>query len=82
MSSHAERIGARIARDREARDWTQQDLADALAERGGPRYSSRVSVWETGRSMPSEEHRQLLAEVLGVLVGRYFAWHIPEDDEP
>ena len=81
MSSHAERIGARITRARQARDWTQLDLANALDRRGGPRYSSRISVWETGRSMPTTEHRQLLAEVLEVPVERFFAWWLPEDGE-
>lgn len=81
MNVLAQRVGRRIRHDREARGWTQLELADALSDAGGPRYSSRISIWESGRSLPSEDHRQLLARVLGVPVDRYFAWS-HSDDEP
>lgn len=80
MDGYSERVGARIRRAREAKGWSQLDLANALGALGGPRYSSRISIWETGRSLPSEEHRQLHAVVLDVPVERFFAWSLPDDD--
>jgi transcriptional regulator with XRE-family HTH domain len=78
----ARRVGARIKRDRIAKGWTQLDLANALRDRGGPSYSSRVSLWETTKSLPSEDHRLLLADVLDQPAERYFALFQPDDDPP
>jgi transcriptional regulator with XRE-family HTH domain len=74
-----QRVGPRIRRDRLAKGWTQQDLVDALAAAGGPRYSTRISLWETRSSLPSEQHRLLLARVLDVPADRYFALSQPDD---
>ena len=74
------RVGFRIKRDREAKGWSQLELANALGDAGGPRYSNRISLWENG-SLPSEPNRLLLAQVLEKPADRYFNWSQP-DDEP
>jgi transcriptional regulator with XRE-family HTH domain len=79
VDGYSQRIGARIRRAREAKGWSQLDLANAVAERGGPRYSSRISIWETGRSLPSEEHRRILADALDVPIEHFYAWSADDD---
>jgi len=54
------------------------ELANAMAEQ---QYPSRISLWETGRSLPSESNRVELATVLGVSTETFFAWSLPEDEE-
>lgn len=80
VSMLSRRIGPRIKRDREAKDWSQLDLANALSDVGGPRYSSRVSIWENSSSLPSESNRLLLAQVLEQPADRYFALSQPDDE--
>jgi transcriptional regulator with XRE-family HTH domain len=54
-------LGARIAKARKRRGWTQAKLAGLL---GVPR--ERVGYWERGRNAPGLEDLALLSEVLEV----------------
>ena len=62
-------FGARLARLRQARGLSQNDLARMLP--GGP-DSSQVSRWERGRTFPSHRNRRALAKALGVPEQRLF----------
>jgi ribosome-binding protein aMBF1 (putative translation factor) len=64
------RVGLRIRRERQARGWTQLQLANAMV---GEHYSSQISVWERGRAMPSIANLETLADALGVPVETFFS---------
>lgn len=69
------RVGAAIRRAREARGWSQLQLAramrDAARQSGLPLAAaphalrSMISQWETGRRLPSRLNLALLHAVLG-----------------
>lgn len=63
-AAEARRIGAEIARLRDAQDWTQQDLANELGL-----AVSTISRWERGLSLPYPGNRRALAKALGVTSG-------------
>lgn len=69
MKEFVRRVGVRIRHAREAKGWTQLQLADALP---GQRYSSQISVWETGRAMPNLRNLEALATALDVPVEAFF----------
>ncbi len=63
MSSESNSVGGRIRTARQARGWTQSDLAQAV------RVSrSAVAQWETDRAGQLREHLSDVAEVLGLTV--------------
>jgi transcriptional regulator with XRE-family HTH domain len=74
-SEFVKRVGIRIRRAREAKDWTQLQLANALP---GERYSSQISVWENGRAMPSLQNLEALARALEVPIEAFFTDPPPE----
>lgn len=57
-------LGVNLARFREHRDWTQEDLAHAAEV-----ARSTVIRWETGQVEPLAEHRAALAKALRVRAG-------------
>lgn len=72
-------LGARLKAAREARAWTQADLADRIAEAlGGSQIPDRdtlisyVKRWEAGRTNVSARYRRAYADALGVMVGDLF----------
>ena len=62
-------IGGRIRAFREAKRWKQKDLADATGM-----FAARISVYESGRVIPSTFNLIAIADALEVslddLVGR------------
>jgi DNA-binding XRE family transcriptional regulator len=66
-SRYASRIGLRIRQVREARRWTQRDLAARMGV-----DTSLVSRWENGETLPAFHRLLLLAEVLGIEAGEFF----------
>lgn len=72
------RVGARIRKAREARDWTQTQLARELP---GTVDGASVSRWETGKVMPQPDTLDALATALGVDVS-YFLVEKPARPVP
>jgi len=64
---YARRIGSRIRELREARRWTQRDLAHRLDV-----YGREVSRWESGDQLPPVRRLLHLAETFGVEPGELF----------
>ena len=62
------RIGVRIREARQARGWSQQELAYQVGEAAGTRTLSnqRVGLWERGEELPSDDYFRALEQVLGV----------------
>lgn len=60
---YRERIGERIREAREARNWTQPELARRLP---GTVDAASISRWETGRVEPRADNLQALADALEV----------------
>ena len=54
-------MGERIKAAREAKGWTQQQLADALGNAGN---RQRVSQWESGYRNPRPDTLRRIAEIL------------------
>jgi transcriptional regulator with XRE-family HTH domain len=67
------RVGARIRSARQAKGFSQRQLADLLP---GATESNNVSRWERGKTMPSWPTLEALAKALDVPV----AWLLSEDD--
>lgn len=68
------RCGNRLAEVRQARGWSQGDLAAAVLRRFPDARADRsaVSRWEHSRPMPSLTMALLLAAVLGEPIERLF----------
>jgi len=62
-------LSTRIRQLREAKGWTQLELAQAV----GRRSKSTVCHWESGTKAISSDLLPKLAEVLGVTVGELYA---------
>lgn len=76
-AEHRSRVGGRIAQAREAKGWSQRELARQLPGKvDGP----SVSRWETGKVYP-EQYIDALAEALDVDVS-YFLAPAPEPGTP
>jgi transcriptional regulator with XRE-family HTH domain len=68
------RVGARIRSAREAKGFSQWQLADLIP---GAAEGNSVSRWERGKTMPSWPTLEALAKALDVPV----AWLLSEDDD-
>lgn len=66
-SDFRRRVGARIRRAREAKGWTQTQLAQTMGV-----ADAQVSRWETGRYLPVVPTLEQLAEVLEVPTEAFF----------
>ena len=64
---HQTRIGKRIARARNAKGWTQHQLADAIGVN-----DSQISRYETGRHTPKPHRYEALANALEVPAESFF----------
>lgn len=60
MSEHKERVGSRIREARNAKGWSQADLARALLSGD----ASQVSRWERGKVLPSTATLEEIAKTL------------------
>ena len=58
-------LAARIRALREAKGWSQAELARRLGKRGG---QGEISTWETGKVVPETANVERLAEAFGVTV--------------
>jgi transcriptional regulator with XRE-family HTH domain len=65
-------LGRRIVRLREAKGWSQADLADRMGVPG-----SRLSKWERGLNAPAFEDLPLLADTLDVSLDEVIRGHKP-----
>lgn len=69
MAEHRKRVGDRIAKAREAKGWSQRELADAIP---GKVDSPSVSRWERGKVYP-EQYLNEIAKALDVDVSYLLA---------
>jgi transcriptional regulator with XRE-family HTH domain len=67
VENHQKRIGQRIARAREAKGWTQHQLADALGIN-----DTQISRYENGRHTPKPRRYEALANALEVPAETFF----------
>jgi transcriptional regulator with XRE-family HTH domain len=65
-------LGRRIVRLREAKGWSQSDLADRMGVPG-----SRLSKWERGLNAPAFEDLPLLADTLDASLDEVIRGHKP-----
>lgn len=63
-------IGERIKLEREKKGWTQDDLA----ERCGYKYKTSISKIELSGDRVSNKKLKIVADALGVPVGRLMGW--------
>lgn len=80
MAEYQQRLGRRIAQAREAKGWSQPELAHHLppSKYGKPRDGSTISRYERGVVTPGSETLEALAAVLEVDV----AWFYENDEKP
>jgi transcriptional regulator with XRE-family HTH domain len=62
----------RLARWREAKGWTQQELADRIGV-----SRTAVTQWESGRTTPTANNLAAVASILGVSMERFYG-RVPE----
>ena len=81
------KIGARLRAERQARGWTQRDLAERLAEAMADELTTDLGTiidyvkrWERGRAGVGPRYQRALAESLGIPRHQLFASAEVEDD--
>lgn len=84
-----QRIGARLKAEREARGWTQREVADQLAAAlPGPQIPDLgtlidyVKRWERGRAGVGPRHQEALAEIFSVPRRQFFDLTADAEDDP
>ncbi|MFE1396778.1 multiprotein-bridging factor 1 family protein [Nocardiopsis dassonvillei] len=68
--------GQRVQAARQSRGWTRSDLAQRLDV-----GTTRISAWESGRSGPSGDRLNALADALGLRVGADLPAHPAKSDK-
>jgi transcriptional regulator with XRE-family HTH domain len=66
-TTHQQRIGQRIAAAREAKGWSQRELADELGV-----SETQISRYERGRTSPKPARYEALANALEVPAETFF----------
>ncbi|MFD0902224.1 helix-turn-helix domain-containing protein [Actinomadura sediminis] len=80
-------LGARLKAERQARGWTQREVAEAVAAAMGDQLTTDVATlvdyvkrWERGRAGVGARYRAALADAFGIPQGRLFDPPEAEDD--
>jgi len=77
-NDYRKRVGRRIRRARQRKQWSQTRLAQAMSV-----ADAQISRWETGRVMPSPRNLQRIGEALDVPAETFLMVSEDEDvDEP
>ena len=70
MAEQAQLVGARIAEEREAREWSRPELARQLP---GVASGNDVYRWETGKHLPRSHALEAIADLFGITVADLYA---------